>query len=80
MLIFVLVAFLLCWTWIEISLIIANKKVVKQKNIYQLSYKKFIMIFRVFAIILLLSTMLYMYFFKGIRLQEAIEYCLGVLR
>ena len=80
MIIIVIIAFILCWIWIEISLIVLNKKLVVNTNDKQASYKKFIFILRIFAIILLLITILYMYFFKGIRLQEAIEYCLGVLR
>ena len=80
MIIIVIIAFILCWIWIEISLIVLNKKLLVNTNDKQASYKKFILILRIFAIILLLITILYMYFFKGIRLQEAIEYCLGVLR
>ena len=80
MLIIVILAFILCWVWIEISLIVLNKKLIEQTYNNHNSYKKFILILRIFAIILLLITMIYMYFVKDIRLQDAIEYCLGILK
>ena len=73
-------AFLLCWIWIKITLFFNNKNAIELGNIEGISYKKFIWIFRIFIILLFIGATIYMYFFENIRLQKAIEYCLGIIR
>ena len=74
------IAFLLCWIWIEITLFFTNKNAKELININGISYKKFIWILRILIITLFFSITIYMYFFENIRLQKAIEYCLGIIR
>ncbi len=80
MIIIIIIAFILCWLWIEITLFVSNKKYVSRINKKQFTYKKFIMLFRLFAALLFLLTILYMYFIKNIRFQQALEYCLGIFK
>ena len=74
------IAFLLCWIWIEITLFFTNKNSKELSNIKGISYKKFIWILRILIITLFFGVTIYMYFFENIRLQKAIEYCLGIIR
>ena len=74
------IAFLLCWIWIEITLFFTNKNSKELSNIKGISYKKFIWILRILIITLFFGVTSYMYFFENIRLQKAIEYCLGIIR
>ena len=74
------IAFLLCWIWIEITLFFNNKNTSELGNIEGISYKKFIWILRIFIIVLFIGATIYMYFFENIRLQNAIEFCLGIIR
>ena len=78
--IFATIAFLLCWLWLEISLFFFKKNASELENIEGISYKKFIWILRIFIIILFIGATIYMYFFENIRLQNAIEFCLGIIR
>ena len=73
-------AILLCWIWIEITLFFTNKNAKELSNINRISYKKFIWILRILIITLFFGVTSYMYFFENIRLQKAIEYCLGIIR
>jgi len=51
--IFVTIAFLLCWLWLEISLFFFKKNSSELDNIEGISYKKFVWILRIFIIVLL---------------------------
>ena len=74
------IALLLCWLWIEITLFLTNANSRKLNNTKKVSYEKFIWILRILIIILFFGVTSYMYFFENIRLQKAIEYCLGIIR
>ena len=74
------IAFLLCWVWIEITLFFINKDSNELAKIKGISYKQFIWILRILIITLFFGVTSYMYFFENIRLQKAIEYCLGIIR
>ena len=74
------IALLLCWIWIEITLYFTNKNAREKSTVKRISYKKFIWILRILIITLFFGVTSYMYFFENIRLQKAIEYCLGIIR
>ena len=74
------IALLLCWVWIEITLYFTNKNASEESVVKGISYKKFIWILRILIITLFFGVISYMYFFDNIRLQKAIEYCLGIIR
>ena len=74
------IALALCWAWIEITLYFTNKNVKEKSTVKRISYKKFIWILRILIITLFFGVTSYMYFFENIRLQKAIEYCLGIIR
>ena len=74
------IALSLCWVWIEITLYFTNKNAREESTVKRISYKKFIWILRSLIIALFFGVTSYMYFFENIRLQKAIEYCLGIIR
>ena len=74
------IALALCWAWIEITLYFTNKNAREKSVVKRISYKKFIWILRILIITLFFGVTSYMYFFENIRLQKAIEYCLGIIR
>ena len=74
------IALALCWAWIEITLYFTNKSAREKSTVKRISYKKFIWILRILIITLFFGVTSYMYFFENIRLQKAIEYCLGIIR
>ena len=79
--IIVILAFILTWFFIEITLFIANKiyyhkNVINKKEVNQ---NKFIWYLRIVAISLFFFTTVYMYFFEKTQLLQAIEYCLGIV-
>ena len=74
------IALALCWAWIEITLYFTNKNASEESTVKGISYKKFIWILRILIISLFFGVTIYMYFFENIRLQKAIEYCLGIIR
>ncbi len=74
------IALALCWLWIEITLYFTNKNAKEKSTVKRISYKKFIWILRILIITLFIGVTSYMYFFENIRLQKAIEYCLGIIR
>ena len=74
------IALLLCWAWIEITLYFTNKNAREESTVKSISYKKFIWILRILIITLFFCVTSYMYFFENIKLQKAIEYCLGIIR
>ena len=74
------IALLLCWIWIEITLFFTNKNAKELSNINRISYKKFIWILRILIIVLFFGAIIYMYFFENIKFQNAIQYCLGIIK
>lgn len=74
------IALALCWAWIEITLYFTNKNTSEEIDIKSISYKKFAWVLRILIISLFFGVTSYMYFFENIRLQKAIEYCLGIIR
>jgi len=74
------IALALCWLWIEITLYFININAKEKSTVKRISYKKFIWILRILIITLFFGVTSYMYFFENIRLQKAIEYCLGIIR
>ena len=74
------IAFLLCWIWIEITLYFTSKNTREKNTVKRISYKKFIWILRIFITLLFIGVTIYMYFFENIRLETAIEFCLGIIR
>ena len=74
------IALVLCWAWIEITLYFTNKNASEQSAVKGISYKKFTSVLRILIISLFFGVTSYMYFFENIRLQKAIEYCLGIIR
>ena len=74
------IALLLCWIWIEITLYFTSKNTKEKNTVKRISYKKFVWILRILINTLFFRVTIYMYFFENIRLQKAIEYCLGIIR
>tara|TARA_B100001079_G_scaffold59363_1_gene50138 strand:- start:881 stop:1126 length:246 start_codon:yes stop_codon:yes gene_type:complete len=74
------IALSLCWAWIEITLYFTNINARENSTVKRISYKKFIWLLRTIIVSLFVMTATYMYFFENIRLQKAIEYCLGIIR
>ena len=74
------IAILLCWIWIEITLFLTNANSKESVNTKRVSYTKFIRVLRIIIISLFAIVTFCMYFFENIRLQKAIEYCLGIIR
>ena len=74
------IALALCWAWIEITLYFTNKNAKEKSTVKRISYKKFIWILRILIISLFFGVTIYMYFFENIKLQKAIQYCLGIIR
>ena len=77
--IFVLIAFILCWIWIELTIFISNRRIQTNINSYNFN-KKFIWYLRLLAITLFVVTSIYMYFFQKVDLQKALQYCLGIIQ
>jgi len=78
--IFATIAFLLCWLWLEISLFFFKKNASELDNIEGISFKKFVWTLRILVIVLFIGLVIYMNFFENIKLQEAIKYCLGIIK
>ena len=78
--VFVFVAFILSWFFIEITLFIINKNFNEANDTKKISYYKFIWYLRILAISLLFATTFYMYLFEKAKLLKAIEYCLGIIK
>ena len=74
------IALLLCWIWIEITLFFTYKKDKELSNIKGISYKKFIWILRILIIVLFFGAIIYMYFFENNKFQNAVQYCLGIIK
>ena len=78
--IIVILAFVLTWFFIEITLFIVNKNYINPNNKKIVSYSKFIWNLRILAILLIFFTTSYMYFFENAKFLLAVEYCLGLIK
>ena len=79
-LIIVILAFVLAWFFIEITLFIVNKDYNNVNNTNQFPHKKFVWYLRLVAIFLIFATITYMYYFENAKILAAIEYCLGIIK
>ena len=77
---FVFLAFILTWFFIEITLFFVNKNFINNNNTKTIPYNRFILNLRILAILLFLLAIIYMYFFQTRKFLEAIEYCLGIIK
>ena len=75
----VIIACILTWFFIEITLFIVNKFNYDSNIKQQITHKNFIWYLRILAISLFFVTTVYMYFFENDKLLQAIEYCLGIV-
>tara|TARA_B100000029_G_C17376305_1_gene888032 strand:+ start:305 stop:556 length:252 start_codon:yes stop_codon:yes gene_type:complete len=75
----VIVAFILTWIFIEITLFLSNKNHNEFDNDGKISYKKFIFYLRGIAVALIILTIIYMHYFGNISLVKVIQYCLGII-
>ena len=76
MILFVIIAFILAWFFIEITLFFSNNNSNDRDKIL---YKKVIWYLRFIAIILLFLTFIYMNYFGNINFDKVIQYCLGIV-
>ena len=78
--IIIIVAFVLAWFFIEITLFIVNKNYYSINDTKKISYNKFIWNLRILGILLIIVTTIYMYFFENNKFLQAVEFCLGVIK
>ena len=74
------IALVLCWAWIEITLYFTNKNASEESAVKGISYKKFTWVLRILIISLFFGVTSYMYFFESNKFQNAIQYCLGIIK
>ena len=79
-LIIVILAFVLAWFFIEITLFIVNKNYNEENISNRNNHIKFVWYLRILAILLIFFTTIYMYFFENTKFLQAINYCLGIIR
>ena len=77
-LIIVFLAFIISWTWIEITFIIFKRNILL--NTGEIYENKIIWFLRFLASILLLASILYIYIFENIKFQQTIDYCFGIIK
>ena len=78
--IIVIIAFILAWFFIEITLFLSKNNSYEIKNNGKISYKKFIWYLRFITIGLLLLIFIYMHYSGNINFEKAIQYCLGIIK
>ena len=76
----VIVAFILAWFFIEITLFLTYRDHNDQDDKGKISYKKFVWYLRLTGFALLLLIFLYMHYSGNINFEKAIQYCLGILK
>ena len=76
----VIIAFILAWFFIEITLFLSHKDHNDQEDKGKISYKKFIWYLRLIGFALLLLTFIYMQYSGDLSLKKAIQYCLGIIK
>ena len=77
---FVIIAFILAWFFIEITLFLTYRDHSEQDDKGKISYKKFIWYLRLIGFALLLLTFIYMQYSGDLSLKKAIQYCLGIIK
>ena len=77
---FVIIAFILAWFFIEITLFFTYRNHSDQDDKGKFSYKKFIWYLRLIAVALLLLTFIYMQYSEELSFKKAIQYCLGIIK
>ena len=77
---FVIIAFILAWFFIEITLFLTYRDHSEQDDKGKISYKKFIWYLRLIAIALLILTFIYMQHSYELSFKKAIQYCLGIIK
>ena len=77
---FVIIAFILAWFFIEITLFLTYRDHSDQDDKEKISYKKFIWYLRLIAVVMLLLTFIYMQYSGELSLKKAIQYCLGIIK
>ena len=78
--IIVIIAFILAWFFIEITLFLTYKDNNEQDDKGKISYKKFVWYLRLTGFALLLLTFIYMQYSEELSFKKAIQYCLGILK
>ena len=78
--IIVIIAFILAWFFIEITLFLTYRDHNDQDDKGKISYKKFVWYLRLIGFALLLLIFLYMHYSGNINFEKAIQYCLGILK
>ena len=76
----VIIAFILAWFFIEITLFLLHRDHKDQEDKGKISYKKFIWYLRLIAVALLLLTFIYMQYSEELSFRKAIQYCLGIIK
>ena len=77
---FVIIAFILAWFFIEITLFLTYKNHNDQDDKGKISYKKFIWYLRLIAVALLLLIFIYMQYSEELSFKKVIQYCLGIIK
>jgi len=78
--IIVIIAFILAWFFIEITLFLTYRDHNDQDDKGKISYKKFVWYLRLIGFALLLLIFLYMHYSGNINFEKAIQYCLGIIK
>ena len=76
----VIIAFILAWFFIEITLFLTYRDNNEEENEVKISYKKFIWYLRLIAVVLLFLTFIYMQYSEELSFKKAIQYCLGIIK
>ena len=76
----VIIAFILAWFFIEITLFLTYRDHSEQDDKGKISYKKFIWYLRLIGFVLLLLTFIYMQYSEELSFKKAIQYCLGIIK
>jgi len=76
----VIVAFILAWFFIEITLFLTYRGNNDEDDKGKISYKKFIWYLRLIAVALLILTFIYMQHSYELSFKKAIQYCLGIIK
>ncbi len=78
--IIVILAITLAWFFIEITLFIVNRINFGGNSKKRIVNKKFIWSLRMLLFSLFSCSTVYMYIFQNLQFQQAIQYCLGVIK
>ncbi len=78
--IFVLLAFILTWFFIEITLFLVKKNFININESKIIHHNQFIFYLRILALSLFIIAIIYMYYFQNTKFLEAVKYCLGIIK